>query len=47
MSDTVLFGKFKDPELVEFNFRGQFQSRMGGNVKVLLKLTPSSGIGTL
>ena len=45
MSDTVLFGKVKDPEFVVFNFRGQLQCRMGGgNVKVPLKLTPSSGI---
>ena len=29
MSDTVLFGKVKDPELVIFNFRGQLQCRMG------------------
>ena len=30
MSNTVLFGKVKDPELVVFNFRGQLQCRMGG-----------------
>ena len=30
MSDTVLFGKVKDPELMVFNFRGQLQCRMGG-----------------
>ena len=30
MSNTVLFGKVKDPELVVFNFRGQLQFRMGG-----------------
>ena len=30
MSDTVLFGKSKDPELMVFNFRGQLQCRMGG-----------------
>ena len=29
MSNTVLFGKVKDPELVVFNFLGQLQSRMG------------------
>ena len=29
MSDTVLFGKVKDPELMAFNFRGQLQCRMG------------------
>ena len=46
MSETVLFGKVKDPELVVFNFRGQLQCRMGGggNVKAPLKLTPSFGI---
>ena len=30
MSDTVLFGKVKDPELMVFIFRGQLQCRMGG-----------------
>ena len=30
MSNTVLFGKVKDPELVVFNFRGQLHCRMGG-----------------
>ena len=30
MSNTVLFGKVKDPEVVVFNFRGQLQCRMGG-----------------
>ena len=30
MSDTVLFGNIKDPELVVFNFRGQLQCRVGG-----------------
>ena len=30
MSNTMLFGKVKDPELVVFNFRGQLQCRMGG-----------------
>ena len=30
MSDTVLFGKVKDPELMVFNFRGQLQCIMGG-----------------
>ena len=29
MSNTVLFGKVKDPALVVFNFRGQLQCRMG------------------
>ena len=44
MSDTVLFGKIKDPEVMVFIFRGQLQCRMGGSVKVPLKLTPSSGV---
>ena len=30
MSNTVLFGKVKDPELVVYNFRGQLQCTMGG-----------------
>ena len=30
MSETVLFGKVKDPELVVWNFRGQLKCRMGG-----------------
>ena len=30
MSNTVLFGKVKDPKLVVLNFRGQLQCRMGG-----------------
>ena len=30
MSNTVLFGKVKDPELVIYSFRGQLQCRMGG-----------------
>ena len=33
MSNTVLFGKVEDPELVVFNFRGQLQCRMGGKRK--------------
>ena len=44
MSNIVLFGKVKDPELVVFNFRGQLQCRMGESVKVPLRLIPSSGI---
>ena len=44
MSDTVLFGKIKDPELVVFNFRGQLQCRMGGGREGPIKLTPSFGI---
>ena len=30
MSETVLFGKIKDPELIVLIFRGQLQCRMGG-----------------
>ena len=30
MSNTVLFGKVKDAELIVYNFRGQMQCRMGG-----------------
>ena len=44
MSNTVLFGKVKDPELVVFNFRGQLQCRMGKNVKAPLRRIPSFGI---
>ena len=33
MSNTVLFGKVKDPELVVYSFRGQLQCRMGGKRK--------------
>ena len=38
MSDTVLFGKVKDPELMVFNFRGQLQCRKReGPIKVYPK----------
>ena len=30
MSETVLFGKVKDPELIVLNFKGQLQDRIGG-----------------
>ena len=30
MSETVLFGKIKDPELIVLIFRGQLHCRMGG-----------------
>ena len=30
MSETVLFEKVKDPELILLNFRGQLQCRVGG-----------------
>ena len=39
MSDTVPFGKIKDPELAVFNFRGQLQCRMGGGFWNLNPLT--------
>ena len=42
MSNTVLFGKKKDPESMVYNFRGQLQCRMGVNVKAPSKLIPSS-----
>ena len=42
MSDTVLFGKIKNPELVVFSFRGNCSAEWGANVKVPLKLTSSS-----
>ena len=29
MSETMLFGKIKNPELIVLNFRGQLQCRMG------------------
>ena len=40
MSDTVLFGKVKDPELVVFNFRGQLQCRMGGKLEGPIETYP-------
>ena len=40
MSNTVLFGKVKDPELVVFNFRGQLQCRMGGKREVPIETYP-------
>ena len=44
MSNTVLFGKVKDPELMVYNFRGQLQRRMGGKRELIpSKLIPSSG----
>ena len=33
ISETVLFGTVKDPELVVYNFRGQLHCRMGGKRK--------------
>ena len=43
MSNTVLFGKVKDQELMVYNFRGQLQCRMGGKREGPSKLIPSSG----
>ena len=40
MSETVLFGKIKDPELVVYNFRGQLQWRMGGKGKGPIEVYP-------
>ena len=44
MSNTVLSGKVKDPELVVTNLRWQLRCRMGESVKTPLRLIPSSGI---
>ena len=43
MSETVLFGKVKDPDLMVFNFRRQLQCRKGASVKVLSRPIPNSG----
>ena len=40
MSDTVLFGKVKDPELMVLNFRGQLQCRMVGKLEGPIKAYP-------
>ena len=40
MSDTVLFGKVKDPELMVLNFRGQLQCRMGGKRECPIEAYP-------
>ena len=40
MSDTVLFGKVKDPELMVFNFRGQLQCRMEGKREGSIEVYP-------
>ena len=37
MSETVLFEKVKDPELVVYNFRGQLQCRIRGPIEVYPK----------
>ena len=33
ISEMLLFGKKKDPELIVFSFRGQLQCRMGGKLE--------------
>ena len=40
MSETVLFGKMKDPELVVYHFRGQLQCRMGGKREDPIEVYP-------
>ena len=44
MSETVLFWKIKDPELIVLNFKGQLQCSMGGKREgpETLELEPSS-----
>ena len=43
MSNRVLFGKVKDPEMMVYSFRGQLQCRMGGKREGPIELNPSSG----
>ena len=40
MSNTVLFGKVKDAELIVCNFRGQMQCRMGGKREGPIEMYP-------
>ena len=40
MSNTVLFGKVKDPELMIYSFRGRLQCRMGGKREGPLETYP-------
>ena len=40
MSETVLFGKVKDPELIVCNFRGQTQCRRGGQREGHIEVYP-------
>ena len=40
MSETVVFGKIKDQELIVLNFRGQLQCRMGGKREGPIELYP-------
>ena len=43
MSNTVLFGKVKDPELVVYSFRGNCSAGWEASAKAPSKLIPSSG----
>ena len=43
MTETVLFGKIKDPELIVLNFRGQLQCRMGGKREDPIEVYPKFG----
>ena len=40
MSNTVLFGKVKDPDLMVYSFRGQLQCRMGGKREGHIETNP-------
>ena len=40
-SETVLFGKIKDPELIVLNFRGQLQCRTGGKREGPIEFYPN------
>ena len=40
MSETVLFEKITDPELIVLNFRGQLQCRMGGKREGPIEVYP-------
>ena len=40
MSETVLFGKVKDPELMMLNFRGKLQCTMGGKQEISIEAYP-------
>ena len=43
MSNTVLFGKVKDAELIVYNFRGQMQCRMGNKREGPIEMYPIDG----
>ena len=40
MSETVFFGRIKNPELIVLNFRGQLQCRMGVKQEGLIEVSP-------